>query len=376
MSVAFVMELTLVPLFLPEIKTTFDLSVNELAWFFNSYGIAVAVGVLLGGWLGDKFNTKNVFALGVLFFALGSALVAWAENYQIITIARALQGFGGGVFSPLVPILLASASPERPGKILILWGSATGYVAALGPILYSGLFAEFGWSLAFAIFALTAIAALIIVLRSDIPDDARKISGAKTDQTRIYRSRNLWLMFGYVFCTYGSISFYLFSIPIRLAEDGFQVVSLGLMLSIMWMSFAVVSTLMRNIVDKPYVRGVLLAAPVFIAASFGLAYYTDNHVLFALSSLLMGTGLACSNAPSTLLVLKFAPKGTSALSASFDICFARIGGVITIFALAQSVYEFAFAGIILLSIAAVLFVYAATKMLYDQDMPRTAHVGR
>ena len=57
-NIAFVMELTLVPLLLPAIQMQFGLSVADLAWVFNSYGIAVAVGVLFGGWLGDAFDTR------------------------------------------------------------------------------------------------------------------------------------------------------------------------------------------------------------------------------------------------------------------------------------------------------------------------------
>ncbi|WP_245306165.1 hypothetical protein [Roseovarius aestuariivivens] len=48
-NTAFVMEITLVPLLLPAIQMQFGLSIGELAWVFNLYGIAVAVGVLLGG---------------------------------------------------------------------------------------------------------------------------------------------------------------------------------------------------------------------------------------------------------------------------------------------------------------------------------------
>jgi len=48
-NVAFVMELTLVPLLLPAIQQHFGLSVGDLTWIFNSYAIAVATGVFIGG---------------------------------------------------------------------------------------------------------------------------------------------------------------------------------------------------------------------------------------------------------------------------------------------------------------------------------------
>ncbi len=76
--------------------------------------------------------------------------------------------------------------------------------------------------------------------------------------------------------------------------------------------------------------------------------------------------MACSNAPSTLLVLKFAPEGTSAIAASLDISFARIGGVIAIFGLAQSIFSVATVGIGILSVAAILFALQATKNLDKQ----------
>src|SRR6056297_3079868 len=98
-NVAFVMELTLVPLLLPAIQKQFGLSIGDLGWVFNSYGLAVAIGVLFGGWCGDAFYTRKVFSLGVALFAAGSLLVAAAESFDALIMARILQGFGAGIFS-------------------------------------------------------------------------------------------------------------------------------------------------------------------------------------------------------------------------------------------------------------------------------------
>lgn len=362
-SIAFVMELTLVPLLLPAIQSEFGLSIGELAWFFNSYGVAVALGVLLGGWLGDNFHTKKVFALGVLCFAIGSAAVALIKDYEFMILARILQGFGGGIFSPLVPILLTRASPVRPGKVLILWGSVAGFVAALAPLLYGGLLAGFGWQFGFMIFAIVSVAALFVMQLSHTPDEPMPAVSRRRDYGRMVRSSELWALYGYVFCTYGAISFYLFSIPLRLVDIDFEVVSIGLTLSIMWLSFSIASTLLRNVVDRPFVRVILLAAPILSVAGFGLVYASESLVCLTISAMLVGTALACSNAPSTLLILRLAPKGTRALSASLDISFARLGGVMTIFALAHAMFGLAVLGIALLSIVAVLFGLQATRNL-------------
>lgn len=347
------MELTLVPLLLPAIQQEFGLSIGELAWVFNSYGIAVAIGVLLGGWLGDALSPRSMFCLGVLFFSSGSALVAIAETFELLISARVIQGLGGGIFSPLIPILLTSAAPERPGRVLIVWGSIVGYVAAFGPVVYSNTLEASSWHIAFVIFAVVSLGALLFVLRSFVepPDTTRTQSSP--DYPRLLRSSGLWLMFVYVFCTYGAITYYIFILPVLLVDSGYAVSSVGLVLSIVWLSFSVVSTLLRNWVDAPSIRAILLGAPVLIALGFVLAYSCSNVSCLVLASILVGSGLACSNAPSTQLVLQLAPKGMTAISASLDITFARLGGVTTVALLAGSAFGFSVTAIAMLSLLAV-----------------------
>ena len=360
-SIAFVLELTLVPLLLPAIQTQFDLSISELSWLFNSYGAAVAVGVLMGGWLGDTFNTKRVFGVGVMFFAFGSAVVAYGGVYEAIIAGRVMQGFGGGVFSPLIPLLLTRSSPNRPGKILIVWGSVAGYVAAFAPFLYGSTLAIYNWNLAFVIFAAISLAALAIINFSLAEDEPASLTKSGPSYFRLLRSRDLWVMFGYVFCTYGAITYYLFRLPLWLAENDFRVASIGFSLSTMWLSFSVLSTLLRNKVDEPHVRGILLAAPVLIASGFPLAYFCQDIACLVLASMLIGAGLACSNAPSTQLILKFAPKKMRAASVSLDITFARLGGVAFVAVLSQSLFGYAVVAVVVMCLFAFLCALAAAR---------------
>lgn len=341
------MELTLVPLLLPAIQAQFDLSIGEVAWVFNSYGIAVAVGVLVGGWLGDVVGTRSVFGAGVFCFSLGSLLVAFASSFEALTFGRLVQGFGGGVFSPLIPILLTSAFPHRPGRVLILWGSISGYVAACAPLAYGGFLDHYSWTLAFFIFAAVPVFALAVSWTSPAPV-VEDVARPEPSYLALLRSRELAVLYAYVFCTYGSITYYLFRLPLWLAENNFEVLNIGLILSVMWLSFSLASTLLRNAVDAPHVRTILLAAPVLIAMGVLLAYRCQDMSCLILASVLVGSGLACSNAPSTQLILTFAPKGMSAVSVSLDITFARLGGVATVALLAESQFVYAAVVIVLL----------------------------
>ena len=333
-SIAFVMELTLVPLVLPAIQAEFGLSVTQLAWVFNSYGFAVAAGVLLGGLLGDMLGVRKVFAVGVFMFAAGALIVAFAGNYETVIAARVLQGFGGGVFSPLVPLLLTRAMPDRPGKILIIWGSVTGYAAALAPLVLSQTVDFAGWQSVFVLFAVVSLVALGISGR--MREGPRKHSEhARPALSALLKAPNLWIVFVYIACTYGAITFYLFRLPLWLAAIDYEVTTIGFVLATIWLSFSVVGTSLRNRVDSDYVRWIMLLAPVLIAVSFPMAYLSAGLSGFLLSAFLLGAGFACGNAPSTQMVLRFAPEGLQAISASMDITFARIGGVLTVAFLAQ-----------------------------------------
>lgn len=354
-SIAFVMELTLVPMVLPSIQAHFDLSINELAWVFNAYGIAVAFGVLLGGWLGDVFGIRKVFASGVVLFAAGAAVVAIASSYEMVIFGRVLQGFGGGVFSPLVPLLLTRAYPHRPGKILIVWGSVTGYVAAFAPIVLSHSIADAGWQSAFVLFAIISVLALLVTGKMKAGARA-SIASALPNLRQLGAARDLWLVYGYIFFTYGAITFYLFRVPLWLAEIDYNLKSTGLILSMIWLSFSIGGTLLRNLVDGPRVRTIMLTAPLLIALSFPVAYFAGSILWFMVSAAVIGIGFACSNAPSTQMVLTCAPKNLQAISTSLDITFARLGGVMTVAFLAQSEFSSALPAILGMSLVAIVCV--------------------
>lgn len=362
-NVAFVMEITLVPLLLSAIQLQFSLTVSDLAWVFNTYSIALAFGVLLGGWSGDVFNTRKVFGFGVAFFAAGSLVVAASESFEMLIIGRLLQGFGAGIFSPLVPLLLTQASPQKPGRMLIVWGSIAGYVTAFAPFFYGHFLSANGWKIVFVLIAVLAIAALVILIGTHPRGDIAPSSRSTLDYSKLFQIPKLWMTFVYVFCTYGAITYYLFKLPFWRAATDNRAVSIGLALTILWLTFSGLSTLLRNMVDRPHLRTIMLVAPFLIAAGVPLLYFSENLWLIVLSPVLIGAGLACSNAPSTQMVLRYSPKGMSAVSTSLDITFARLGGIATVAILAEATFAYAVPSIGLLSLVAVFCALGACQGL-------------
>jgi len=279
----------------------------------------------------------------------------------MLIIGRLFQGLGAGIFSPLVPLLLTRVSPENPGRMLIVWGSIAGYVTAFAPFFYGHFLSDHGWKIAFVFIAVLATIALVVLIGTHPTNERARSSRLILNYSALFRTPKLWMTFIYVFCTYGAITYYLFHLPVWLSNTDGQSVGVGLALTVLWLTFSGLSTLLRKLVDKPHLRTIMLVAPLLIAAGIVLSYFSENLWLIILSSMLVGSGLACSNAPSTQLVLRFSPKGMSAVSTSLDITFARLGGIATVALLAEAQFVYAAPSICLLSLVAVFCALAACK---------------
>ena len=127
---------------LPVIKHDLGASLADLKWMVNAYTLTFAVLLITGAALGDRFGRKRVFIVGMAIFIGGSALAALAPSTEILIIARAIQGVGGAIVTPLtLTILSAAVAPERRAVALGAWGGIAGLAIAIGPLV-GGAIAE------------------------------------------------------------------------------------------------------------------------------------------------------------------------------------------------------------------------------------------
>src|SRR5438552_5055987 len=120
---------------LPVIKRSLGASLSGLEWTVNAYTLTFAVLLLTGAALGDRFGRKRMFTIGLAIFTVGSAAAAIAPNIGALIAARAFQGIGGAIVTPLTLTLLSAAvSPERRGLALGARGRVGGLAVAIGPL--------------------------------------------------------------------------------------------------------------------------------------------------------------------------------------------------------------------------------------------------
>src|SRR5262252_6498748 len=131
---------------LPVIRHDLHASLEGLEWTVNAYTLTFAVLLLTGAALGDRFGRRLMFSIGIGIFTAASAAAALAPNIHVLVGARAVQGVGGAIVTPLTLTLLsASVPPERRGLALGAWGGIGGLAVALGPLVGGAIVEGISW---------------------------------------------------------------------------------------------------------------------------------------------------------------------------------------------------------------------------------------
>lgn len=167
---------------LPVIREDLGASLQQLEWTVNAYTLTFAVLLLTGAALGDRFGRKRLITIGVAVFTAGSAMAALSPNGDVLVLARAIQGLGAAIVTPLTLTILSSAVPaERRGLALGLWGGISGLAVAIGPLVGGAIVDGLDWHWIFWLNVPVGIAlvpfALFALRESHGPDAALDIPG-------------------------------------------------------------------------------------------------------------------------------------------------------------------------------------------------------
>jgi EmrB/QacA subfamily drug resistance transporter len=141
-----VLDNLVVSVALPTIHRELGASIQSLEWTVNAYVLAYAVLLLTGAALGDRFGRKRMFVLGLAIFTAASAGAALAPNTDLLVAARAVQGAGAAIVTPLTLTLLAAAFPaERRGMAIGVWSGISGIAVAVGPLVGGAVVQGISW---------------------------------------------------------------------------------------------------------------------------------------------------------------------------------------------------------------------------------------
>src|SRR5205809_916277 len=121
---------------LPVIREDLHAGLSGLEWTVNAYTLTFAVLLITGAALGDRFGRRRLFVICLGIFTLASAAAALAPSVEALIAARAAQGIGGAIVTPLTLTILSAAVPvEKRGAALGAWGGISGLAVAIGPLV-------------------------------------------------------------------------------------------------------------------------------------------------------------------------------------------------------------------------------------------------
>jgi EmrB/QacA subfamily drug resistance transporter len=165
------LDATVVNVAAPAIRAELGGSFSTLQWIAAGYTLALAVGLLTGGRLGDMYGRKRMMTAGVIGFIVTSVACAAAWSPASLVGARVLQGLCAAVMIPQAFGLVRDLfPPQEIGKAFAAFGPVIGGSTILGPIVAgvlvdADLFGS-GWRMIFLINVPLGIFALLAGLRA------------------------------------------------------------------------------------------------------------------------------------------------------------------------------------------------------------------
>jgi EmrB/QacA subfamily drug resistance transporter len=164
-----VVDQTIVATALPAIAAASG-EVERASWIVVAYLIAATIAAPIYGRLGDSFGRRRLMFFALPIFMAASILCALAPSIELLTLARILQGLGGGGLMTLSQALIGETIPPRERA------RYQGYLAAVavcansfGPVAGGYLTEHFGWPSIFLINVPIGLVALALVWRLPNP---------------------------------------------------------------------------------------------------------------------------------------------------------------------------------------------------------------
>ena len=279
-----------------------------IGFALGAYGLTQALFQIPYGIASDVFGRKKVIVIGLLIFALGSFVAAWAPDMNWIIVGRVLQG--AGAISAAVTALAADLTrEEHRTKVMAMIGSSIGLVFALSlvgaPLLY-------GWIGMAGLFVMTGVLALsaIVLLLKAVPPAPEPSGHAKLPLRQVILDKDL-LRLNFGIFTLHVVQMAMFVVlPHALVDHG------GLAAASHWkvylpavlVSFAVMVPAIIAAERKDKMRPVFRGAVALLAVvQFGLLCFGEN--LWSLSFWLLLFFVAFNVLEATLpsLVSRTAP---------------------------------------------------------------------
>ena len=162
----------------------FDRTIPKVTFAITLTLMMRPVGAFIFGWLGDRFGRRVPLMVDIIFYSVMELLTAFAPNFTVFLILRALFGIGmGGEWGLGASLAMESLPTQARGLFsgILQQGYAVGYL--LAALVYWIVFPHFGWRGLFVAGALPAF--LVIYIRARVPESPVWLRERTRQQSRV-----------------------------------------------------------------------------------------------------------------------------------------------------------------------------------------------
>ena len=126
------MDSSIIATSLPAMAQDLATSPVALKLAFTTYLLSLTVFLPISSWISDKFGAKRVFRMAIVVFTLASLCCGAAPNLFWLVLARAFQGLGGAMMTPVGRIILLRSVPKADLVNAMAWLT---FPALIGPLV-------------------------------------------------------------------------------------------------------------------------------------------------------------------------------------------------------------------------------------------------
>jgi EmrB/QacA subfamily drug resistance transporter len=165
-TMASIMSSTIINVAVPDMSHFFGLGQDRLQWVSSGFMLAMTASMLSTPWWLARFGYRKTYAGAVWLLLIGGVAGGLTSNFELVLLARVVEGLASGVLQPIPAIIIVRAfGADEQGRAGGIFGMGVVLAPAIGPSIGGLLVEWFGWRSTFFMVVPFCVAAIFLAAR-------------------------------------------------------------------------------------------------------------------------------------------------------------------------------------------------------------------